>query len=484
MAFFVLIEIGTLICLFIASINAMRKSLILYLFLLFLLLLIGNIQSQSVQDEHDWYFSLQAGTAQYDGDYGSEVFKFNRTQSTTYGIGIGKELNNIFSFDLGFNYAKLDYSYNEARGDQKRVPNAAYPTFSTNIATVSASLKMLDYGKKLFPIVPFKPFVESGFFVGRSNTQYNEPQFQRGILAGVGISQNLNPHISISLALRYNWFLFDQNAQDAIEGIGNEFVLDNADQDEFLATTISLRKVFNGKKKQAIAFTNFNSTDTDADGVTDNFDQCPTIIGEIETFGCPDSDRDGIANKVDLCPNVAGTKTAKGCPDQDFDGITDLFDDCPTIAGNTLYGCLDTDFDGVIDEDDNCPNSYGFAHLKGCNTLTIYFETDSFRINSANEQQLKESLNEIIKTNLHYNTLYFTFEGFTDDTGSDDYNLILSKNRANEVADYLIKFLSENNITIDYILRYFGENKALNDNETDIERAKNRRVLITIELIK
>ena len=65
--------------------------------------------------------------------------------------------------------------------------------------------------------------------------------------------------------------------------------------------------------------------DTDADGVPDDTDACPTIAGVTTVNrlanGCPkppDSDKDGFPDDVDACPQVPGVAAdepaKRGCP--------------------------------------------------------------------------------------------------------------------------------------------------------------------------
>jgi len=67
-------------------------------------------------------------------------------------------------------------------------------------------------------------------------------------------------------------------------------------------------------------------------------------------------------------------------------------------------------------------------------------------------------------------------EGFTDHTGSEESNLVLSQNRANSVRDYLI---TEYNISPERIeTTGYGEEFPVADNNTREGRALNRRVEI------
>lgn len=111
----------------------------------------------------------------------------------------------------------------------------------------------------------------------------------------------------------------------------------------------------------------FGKIDSDGDGISDNLDECPDVVGPAATNGCPDMDNDGVANKDDKCPDVAGAKETMGCPDTDGDGIGDADDMCPEEAGLALFkGCPDSDEDGVADKDDLCPTVAGDVMMAGC----------------------------------------------------------------------------------------------------------------------
>ncbi len=109
--------------------------------------------------------------------------------------------------------------------------------------------------------------------------------------------------------------------------------------------------------------------DSDGDGVNDNLDLCPQMVGLKDLNGCPDSDGDGLADYQDKCPTIAGVKAHAGCPDTDGDGIIDSEDECPNLAGLAEYkGCLptDKDNDGISDDKDRCPDVAGPADNGGC----------------------------------------------------------------------------------------------------------------------
>jgi hypothetical protein len=83
------------------------------------------------------------------------------------------------------------------------------------------------------------------------------------------------------------------------------------------------------------------SLDTDADGLPNASDSCPTVPAATPN-GCPipDVDADGVPNESDLCPTVPAS-TPDGCParDTDIDGVIDANDRCPTVPAATPDGC-------------------------------------------------------------------------------------------------------------------------------------------------
>ena len=103
--------------------------------------------------------------------------------------------------------------------------------------------------------------------------------------------------------------------------------------------------------------------DSDGDFVPDPLDQCPLERGDAIFAGCPDSDSDGFADPVDNCPSEAGIFV--GCPDSDSDGFADPVDICPSDAG-IFVGCPDSDGDGIPDPSDSCPLDPGPPEFSGC----------------------------------------------------------------------------------------------------------------------
>ncbi|SDS38961.1 OmpA family protein [Christiangramia echinicola] len=103
----------------------------------------------------------------------------------------------------------------------------------------------------------------------------------------------------------------------------------------------------------------------------------------------------------------------------------------------------------------------------------VYFDTEKYNINSKSQATLNK-LADIFKEYPNSNVLV---EGHTDNTGSDSYNLTLSKNRAQAVTGYLVDAgIDKSRFTT----KWYGETQAKYDNSTAEGRSKNRRVELAI----
>lgn len=101
----------------------------------------------------------------------------------------------------------------------------------------------------------------------------------------------------------------------------------------------------------------------------------------------------------------------------------------------------------------------------------INFDFDSYVI----KKESYSALDEAVKVLKKYDEMLFVVEGYTDDVGSDAYNLNLSRERAKSVMNYFVsKGIPANRISS----TGYGESKPIASNETEEGRAKNRRVEI------
>ena len=141
--------------------------------------------------------------------------------------------------------------------------------------------------------------------------------------------------------------------------------------------------------------------------------------------------------------------------------------------------CADADGDGVCDTEDQCPNTPPGTRVDsiGCDcdvTVQLQFAFDSAKLTAADMAQLDQ-----IVPKLHNPKATFiggVIEGHTDSIGSAEYNMGLSKRRAESVASYLQS--QGVNMGNRFATEAFGEAKPIASNDTEAGRAENRRVVI------
>jgi len=165
-----------------------------------------------------------------------------------------------------------------------------------------------------------------------------------------------------------------------------------------------------------------------------------------------DSDGDGVADKLDKCPNTeAGIKVdGSGCP-------------------------LDVDADGIPDSKDACPTVKGTAALNGCpeivagSAIAIQFEFNSSVLKTSAYSTL-DKLSSGLKAN---SSSIVQLDGHASAEGTDEYNMSLSRDRANSVKTYLVNAgIAAGRIAT----TAYGESRPLASNSTEAGRTQNRRV--------
>jgi len=242
-------------------------------------------------------------------------------------------------------------------------------------------------------------------------------------------------------------------------------------------------------------------TDTDKDGIPDDEDACPLQPGTAAWHGCPvpDTDHDGINDEHDSCKTIAGLARYNGCPipDSDGDGVNDEEDRCPHEAGLARNnGCPipDRDGDGINDEEDKCPDSAGTAANHGCPVIKpeikkevtekVNYIARNVLFTLASDQLTHSSylaLDDLASLLMIHPEWHLTIEGYTDNEGTPERNLLLSRKRAMAVKDYLVK----KGITdVQLTANGLGQEHPIADNATAAGRAANRRVELRISLEK
>ena len=330
---------------------------------------------------------------------------------------------------------------------------------------------------------------------------------------GAGVNFWLGQNVTFDLQAKFSYGITNLSADDDTIYYGDMSEWKERAFRTYLQPSLGLTYYFGGK------------VDTDKDGVEDNADGCPdTPAGaRVDARGCPlDSDNDGVYDGLDKCADTpAGAMTdISGCPiDSDNDGVYDGLDNCPETPAEAQvdeFGCpidtdgdgvpdyrdkqletpagavvdadgvgIDSDGDGVYDGLDKCPTTAAGVMVDefGCPvevkkpvekiTLNIKYATGSYEPDEA----AKKVLDDLATTMEAYVDYRIEIDGFTDNVGSEQANMELSRKRANAVMQYLLdKGVEPSRMTA----KGFGEdpNYAIGDNSTPEGRQVNRRVEI------
>jgi outer membrane protein OmpA-like peptidoglycan-associated protein len=188
--------------------------------------------------------------------------------------------------------------------------------------------------------------------------------------------------------------------------------------------------------------------DSDGDGIDDGEDRCPQTPEDIDDF----EDDDG-------CPEV----------DNDQDGIDDVDDACP-LRAEIVNG---------IDDQDGCPDEGIITMVEDRIVLgeKVLFDKNRARV----KRKGREALRAIIALYLqHPEWGAMSVEGHADSRGPADFNMSLSRRRADRVRHAMIDLgMPADKITS----KGLGETVPLVEGKSEEAMQTNRRVEFVIRNI-
>ena len=150
---------------------------------------------------------------------------------------------------------------------------------------------------------------------------------------------------------------------------------------------------------------------------------------------------------------------------------------------------LDNDNDGVTDDKDSCPRTpmIDKVDVNGCTIFIGKLVSKQLVVNfDHNKTEIKPEFNGEIESMANFLTanpdILLIIEGHTSSLGSNQYNQILSQERANEIVNVLI---STHGIASNRLSAVgYGEEQLLNPDNTATAHAENRRTIAKIEVTK
>jgi len=112
---------------------------------------------------------------------------------------------------------------------------------------------------------------------------------------------------------------------------------------------------------------------------------------------------------------------------------------------------------------------------KSAGEATVLFKFNSAKLTD----EAKQMLDQLVSSEMTAVKRYFiAIQGFTDKIGTPEYNLDLSRRRAQAVQTYLV---AKQNVPVYRIqIVGLGKDKPVNDQKTKTDRSKNRRVEVTL----
>ena len=112
---------------------------------------------------------------------------------------------------------------------------------------------------------------------------------------------------------------------------------------------------------------------------------------------------------------------------------------------------------------------------KSAGEATLLFKFNSDKLTD----EAKQMLDQLVSSEMNSVKRYFiAIQGFTDKIGTPEYNLDLSRRRAQAVQTYLV---AKRDVPVFRIqIVGLGKDKPLNDQKTRADRSKNRRVEVTL----
>jgi len=370
---------------------------------------------------------IEPGTYTFIPNVGLYTFDDNQNISNApvYGVGLGYNYSERIGVEAAFNYADSDAEHTDDN--------------------VEAYVARIDALYHFMPDKEIVPYVAAG-------------------LGTISINDTIGTDTNglFNYGAGFKYFL---SKTFAFRG-DVRHIFDFEDSNNNFAFTMGFAYMFGGKKTVAPASAAV-SVDSDGDGVYDDLDECPgTPAGvSVDTVGCPmDADGDGVYDHLDTCPGTpAGMAVDNaGCPvDSDGDGVFNDRDKCP----GTPFG--------IKVDDKGCP-----LPIKEEVSIELKVEFDFDSAVVKNEYHVH--INDVAEFLKKYPQVAAVIEGHTCSIGTEEYNMKLSRRRAESVMRHLI----DNGVDSGRMKAIgYGESMPIADNNTNEGREKNRRVMASISTI-
>ncbi|MFD2594226.1 OmpA family protein [Sphingobacterium griseoflavum] len=401
-------------------------------------------------------------------NFGQKVGLFQNKVGEYYGLTVRKQFSHLFGLELEGNRGRIK-TFNHAISNQ---PNGAIESTAWGIDARSAETEV-NWAASLNGVFQLGTID----FLRRENAVNFYAKVGLGVLANNPVQYTNNDFTGASV---------DKKGQWGEEIFGDRELV--GDRDFKMAAFVPVGVGVKFKLSEVVALNlgyTMNFTDDNllyGPGRSDVKGKFSNVYGGLEfTLGSRDKESLTFTNPVatlydelkdpSLRNEVEALKqrvsTLEGTVDQlskdsDGDGVSDKFDKCPgTPAGTAVDGS-------------GCPIKFPEPVVTNATTGAYYapiqFEFDSSVLKTESYATLDKLAQELRSANSSVK-----LDGYASAEGSEDYNMNLSKDRANAVKQYLVNAgVSASSISANG----YGEANPVASNATEEGRVQNRRVEI------
>jgi OOP family OmpA-OmpF porin len=380
-------------------------------------------------------------------------------------VGYGAYIKNQILPSLGI---QADFLRGKVKG-QNSQPGAngsmVYSEYSTNInwsAALSANITLANINWR-----HDKPFIQPYLTIGAGNMNYTpkittpggqETNFKTDgkasineifIPVGLGLKFDIAPGVNLDLGYQVN-FVQTDNFDGYNYGSGN---------DRFSYAHIGLEFALGSRKKPQMATHNPVSS-MRKEYLWEN-QQTKTLLQQ--QIDAEKAKNDQLRNDL----NTTNANLAKLTTDSDGDGVVDVNDKCPNTPAGTKVdgsGCPLAKPVIYVTEEDKKVVKDAIKNLE--------FDLGKSTIRAHSLPSLDRVAQLLVDKNFS-----LKLAGHTDNTGSKDLNMRLSKDRAESIKSYLVsKGANASRIEA----TGYGQNQPIATNKTAAGRQANRRVEFTL----
>ncbi len=415
--------------------------------------------------------SLRTWSIGINGGVLAPVVPFGKNDFTAWKIDAGyggfikKQISTDFAIQADFLAGKLAGDNSVKLGDGTTL-NSPWSSFETKLRYTGSLSANLSLGNMYFVArkVVVTPYITAGAglasykttLIDNANVQsdYNSKEEIRELFFPVGAGLKFNLSKGVNLNMGYNMNFVDGDNVDGYR-VGPQ-------NDKFSYGHMGLEFALGSKSKPQLAFYNPVAA-LESDYITRtaelrdelaaerkmNADRIAQMDSDLKKY-LSDSDKDGVSDYFDKCPNSPAGSQVDGSG-------------CPFKITNTTT-TINNPVKVIVTEEDRKIVREAIKNLE--------FDFGKATIRSTSYPSLDKVADLLVLKNFS-----LTLAGHTDNVGSTEANLKLSKDRTESIKAYLVS-KGANASRISAV--GYGKGQPIATNKTEAGRQQNRRVEFTL----